>query len=104
MFNYNELYKNMNDRKMKNLDIFLSCLRNDFIKDIEGTAKIYTRDKELYPYKVVSLKSGRYALIDENKNILFKHDNMHICKVEFIMLTSVANIDNAGIFNKVKNL
>lgn len=101
MFNINEI---IDKNKKNNLETFFTYLKDDFIKDIEGTAKIYTRDKELYPYKVVRLKSGNYALIDSDENIIFKNEDMHLCKVEFIMMTSAISHDNFDILNKVMNL
>lgn len=77
---------------------FMRYVREEFVKKIDDTAVIYTRDKNKYPYKVVKLKSGRFALVDENSSIIFKHETMHMCKVEFIMKTSAIEPSHLQMF------
>lgn len=85
--NYEEFENMKKTTKKARFDLFILNTRVEFIKDIEGTKKIYTRDKELHPFKVCSLKGGGYALVKHNTEIIYKNKDVHLCKVEFIMNT-----------------
>ncbi len=82
-------YKNLIFDKVSKFggeDIFIEEARKIWLRDPENVSKIYTRDKGSSNYKVVSLKTGGYALVNGNKDIVFKNEDLHLCKVEWVML------------------
>lgn len=90
-----EILKMAENRKREKISTFLQYVREGYVKDVDETAKIYTRDKGKNGLRVVKLTSGLYAIVDNQNNIMYKNDDVHLCKVEFIMMT---NIDNMSMF------
>lgn len=90
MFNTQDILNDLNNYKQqkakRNIESFIGHLRNNYMKDPEGTAKIYSRDKHLAPFKLFKMGKGDYAIIDGDNNILFRHDDVHVCKVEFVVM------------------
>lgn len=84
-----DILKTAEDIRKYKTKKYVDSVRQRFIHDEINTSKIYTRDKNKYPFKVYKMKSGIYALIDNNRNILYKNNSVHLCKVEFIIKTMV---------------
>ena len=100
--NYAEqLFESMNVHKKNKIDKFIQTVRQMKLDDIEGTAKIYSRDKGKEGYTVVKLKSGTFAVIDKFKDIVYKHDDVHYCKVECLMLQAMKDGSLAMFANKL---
>jgi len=92
--NYETFMEINEQRKREKFNLFQDELRKSFVRDIEGTNKVYTRDKNKFNLKVCSLKSGSFAVVKDGKDILFKNDDIHLCKVEWIMLTQDISLAN----------
>ena len=67
----------------------METCRDGWKRKENETAMIYSRDKHKHDFKVYKLQSGEYALIDSQKNTLYKDESMHLCKVEWIMKSMV---------------
>lgn len=97
-----DLINAMNNRKRDKINNFINEVKQRYIRDEEMTSKIYTRDKDKYPYKVYKLKSGMFALINNlTQEIYFKNECMHLCKVEFIIKSTIDNGTLAMFANKL---
>ena len=96
-----ELLNMVNDHKKNKIDRFIQTVRQMKLDDIEGTAKNYSRDKGKEGYTVVKLKSGMFAVIDKFKEIVYKHDEVHYCKVECLILQSMKDGSLAMFANKL---
>ena len=85
--NFTEEILNMfNNHKKNKIDKFVQTVRQMKLEDIDGTANLYSRDKGKEGYTVVKLTSGMFAVIDKFKDIVYKHEDVHYCKVECLML------------------
>ena len=96
-----QLFYAMNAHKKNKIDKFIQTVRQMKLDDIEGTAKIYSRDKGKEGYTVVKLKSGKFAVIDKFKEIVYKHDEVHYCKVECLILQAMKDGSLAMFANKL---
>ena len=96
-----QLFEAMNAHKKNKIDKFTQTVRQMKLDDIEGTAKIYSRDKGKEGYTVVKLKSGMFAVIDKFKEIVYKHDEVHYCKVECLILQAMKDGSLAMFANKL---
>ena len=84
-----EILKMGENRKREKISTFLKFVREGFESDVEQTARLYTRDKGKNGLRVVKLSSGMFAVVNVKDEILYKHNDVHQCKVEFLMMTSV---------------
>ncbi len=50
---------------------------------------------------MVKLKSGIFAVIDKFKDIIYKHDDVHYCKVECIILQRIKDETFTTFTNKL---
>ena len=96
-----ELLNMANNHKKNKIDRFIQTVRQMKLDDIEGTAKIYSRDKGKEGYAVVKLTSGMFAVVDKFKDIVYKHEDVHYCKVECLMLMSIKDGTLAMFANKL---
>ena len=96
-----QLFEAMNAHKKNKIDKFTQTVRQMKLDDIEGTAKIYSRDKGKEGYTVVKLKSGMFAVIDKFKEIVYEHDEVHYCKVECLILQAMKDGSLAMFANKL---
>ena len=96
-----QLFEAMNAHKKNKIDKFTQTVRQMKLDDIEGVAKIYSRDKGKEGYTVVKLKSGMFAVIDKFKEIVYKHDEVHYCKVECLILQAMKDGSLAMFANKL---
>lgn len=96
-----ELLNMCNAHKKNKIDRFIQTVRQMKLDDIDGTAKIYSRDKGKEGYIVVKLKSGIFAVIDRFKDIVYKHEDVHYCKVECLMLIAIKDGTLAMFANKL---
>ena len=100
--NFTEEILNMtNDHKKNKIDRFIQTVRQMKLDNIEGTAKIYSRDKGKEGYTVVKLTSGMFAVIDRFRDIVYKHEDVHYCKVECLILQSMKDGSLAMFANKL---
>lgn len=100
--NYAEqLFEAMNAHKKNKIDKFVQTVRQMKLDDVDGTAKIYSRDKGKEGYTVVKLKSGMFAVIDKFKEIVYKHSEVHYCKVECLILQAMKDGTLAMFANKL---
>ncbi len=84
---YDDFKKIEEETKKAKFDSFQNALRDSFMRDKEMVSKVYSRDKDDFTLKVCSLKNGGYAVVRNKKEILYKNNDVHLCKVEWIMLT-----------------
>ena len=100
--NFTEEILNMtNDHKKNKIDRFIQTVRQMKLDNIEGTAKIYSRDKGKEGYTVVKLTSGMFAVIDRFRDIVYKHEDVHYCKVGCLILQSMKDGSLAMFANKL---
>lgn len=102
MFNTDDILRQLNQHKANKINTFLEMTKKQFINDVDATAKIYTRDKGQNGYTVCKLKSGTYALV-KNGEIIYRNDDVHLCKVEFIVKTKLS-LDNSELFQFINKL
>ncbi len=94
-------YNILNNHKKNKIDKFIQTVRQMKLDDIGGTSRIYSRDKGKEGYTVVKLKSGLFAVADKFKDIVYKHESVHYCKVECLMLISLKDGTLAMFANKL---
>jgi hypothetical protein len=96
-----ELLNMCNVHKKNKIDRFIQTVRQMKLDDIDGTATSYSRNKGKEGYTVVKLKSGIFAVIDGFKDIVYKHEDVHYCKVECLILQSLKDGTLAMFANKL---
>jgi uncharacterized protein YfbU (UPF0304 family) len=100
--NFTDKLLNMfNNHKKNKIDRFIKMTKEQFLVDIEETAKIYSRNKGKEGYTVVKLTSGMFAVVDKFKDIVYKHEDVHYCKVECLMLIAIKDGTLAMFANKL---
>jgi hypothetical protein len=103
---FNMFNKVNEQRKQQKSETFLKYLRQNFMDDTdENISKLYTRDKNIGPYKLCKMKSGVFSILDrETEKVIFSSYNLKEAKVEFIVFQSLTTEMGANIFNKATNL
>lgn len=98
---FEQILNSTKEHKKNNVNQFIELVKQELLNDVEGTAKIYSRDKGKEGYTVVKLKSGIFAVIDKFKDIIYKHDDVHYCKVECIILQQIKDETFTAFTNKL---